>query len=68
MSFPKNILVVLQFYQGKFALEVASKALPFYEDYFGISYPLTKLDLVAISDFSSGAMENWGLITYRSVF
>ena len=48
-----------------FALEVASKALDFFEDYFEIDYPLTKCDLVALPDFAAGAMENWGLITFR---
>jgi puromycin-sensitive aminopeptidase len=51
--------------QGLFALEVAAKALPYYKDYFNIAYPLPKMDLIAIADFSSGAMENWGLVTYR---
>ncbi|XP_068751951.1 puromycin-sensitive aminopeptidase-like [Montipora capricornis] len=51
--------------QGKFALEVAEKTLPFYKDYFNISYPLPKMDLIAIPDFAAGAMENWGLVTYR---
>lgn len=54
--------------QGDFALEVAVKVLPYYRDYFKIAYPLPKMDLIAISDFSSGAMENWGLITYRETF
>ncbi|XP_017887572.1 puromycin-sensitive aminopeptidase isoform X2 [Ceratina calcarata] len=51
--------------QGQFALEVATKVLPYYKTYFGIAYPLPKIDLIAIADFSSGAMENWGLVTYR---
>ncbi|XP_034944824.1 puromycin-sensitive aminopeptidase [Chelonus insularis] len=51
--------------QGRFALEVATKVLPYYNTYFGISYPLPKMDLIAIADFSAGAMENWGLVTYR---
>jgi len=50
---------------GRFALEVAVKTLPFYTEYFKISYPLPKLDLIAIADFAAGAMENWGLVTYR---
>jgi puromycin-sensitive aminopeptidase len=48
-----------------FALEVAVKCLEFYNDYFGIAYPLPKCDMVALPDFASGAMENWGLVTYR---
>ncbi|XP_076055525.1 puromycin-sensitive aminopeptidase isoform X1 [Oratosquilla oratoria] len=51
--------------QGSFALEVATKVLPYYKDYFQIAYPLPKIDLIAIADFSVGAMENWGLVTYR---
>lgn len=51
--------------QGQYALEVAVKTLPFYKDYFQIAYPLPKMDLIAIADFSAGAMENWGLVTYR---
>nr|XP_058942473.1 puromycin-sensitive aminopeptidase-like [Pocillopora verrucosa] len=51
--------------QGQFALEVAQKTLPFYKEYFEISYPLPKMDLIAIPDFAAGAMENWGLVTYR---
>lgn len=51
--------------QGMFALEVATKVLPYYKDYFNIAYPLPKMDLIAIADFSVGAMENWGLVTYR---
>ena len=48
-----------------FALEIASKTIDFFDDYFDYPYPLPKSDHVALPDFSSGAMENWGLITYR---
>lgn len=51
--------------QGRFSLEVAAKTLSFYKDYFGIAYPLTKLDMIAVPDFAAGAMENWGAVTYR---
>ncbi|XP_068647529.1 aminopeptidase M1-like [Aristolochia californica] len=51
--------------QGKFALDVAVKVLPLYKDYFLMPYPLPKLDMVAVPDFASGAMENYGLVTYR---
>lgn len=49
----------------EFALETAVRCLEFYEDYFGIDYPLQKCDLIALPDFEAGAMENWGLITFR---
>ncbi|KAF3695860.1 Endoplasmic reticulum aminopeptidase 2 [Channa argus] len=51
--------------QTHYALEVAVKMLDFYEEYFNIRFPLPKQDLIAIPDFQSGAMENWGLTTYR---
>lgn len=51
--------------QSHYALEVAVKMLDFYEEYFNIRYPLPKQDLIAIPDFQVGAMENWGLTTYR---
>ncbi|XP_065349248.1 puromycin-sensitive aminopeptidase isoform X1 [Cloeon dipterum] len=53
--------------QGKFALQVATEVLPYYTDYFEVKYPLPKIDLVAIPDFAAGAMENWGLVTYREL-
>uniref|UniRef100_A0A8C4QJV6 Aminopeptidase n=2 Tax=Eptatretus burgeri TaxID=7764 RepID=A0A8C4QJV6_EPTBU len=52
---------------GHFALEVAIKTIPFYTQYFDVPYPLPKIDLIAIADFSVGAMENWGLVTYREL-
>ncbi len=52
-------------HQGQFALETAAKILDFYTNYFGIPYPLPKLDMIAVPDFSAGAMENWGAVTYR---
>ncbi len=48
-----------------YGLSIAIDALDWYEDYFGIAYPLPKCDHVALPDFASGAMENWGLVTYR---
>ena len=51
--------------QGSFALKTATKLLEFFNNYFGIPYPLDKLDHIAIPDFAAGAMENWGAITYR---
>ena len=50
-----------------FALDIAVRTIEFFDEYFGIPYPLPKSDHVALPDFSSGAMENWGLITYREV-
>ena len=51
--------------QGLFAVENAASMLDYFNDYFGIPYPLDKLDHIAIPDFAAGAMENWGAITYR---
>lgn len=50
-----------------FPLEVATRTIDFFDDYFGVPYPLPKADHIALPDFSSGAMENWGLITYREI-
>ncbi|XP_059495248.1 alanyl (membrane) aminopeptidase b, tandem duplicate 1 [Stegostoma tigrinum] len=51
--------------QGKYALNVTGKILDFFENYYNVSYPLPKSDQIALPDFNAGAMENWGLITYR---
>ncbi|MBQ6394667.1 M1 family metallopeptidase [Candidatus Saccharibacteria bacterium] len=45
--------------------KIAADTLDYYDDLFGIKYPLPKLDQVALPDFEAGAMENWGLVTYR---
>ena len=49
----------------RFALDSAKQTLRDYDRYFGIKYPLAKLDLVAVPDFEAGAMENFGCITFR---
>jgi aminopeptidase N len=51
--------------QGAFALDVCTKVLSFFSEYFGIPYPLPKMDMLAIPDFAAGAMENYGCVTYR---
>jgi aminopeptidase N len=51
--------------QARFALTFARKSLEFSEDYYGIAYPVPKLDLIGVADFAAGAMENWGAITFR---
>jgi len=69
--------------QGRFALDVsfaalfhvqnyanfqcARRALDYYDEFFGIKYPMSKCDLIAVLDFAMGAMENWRLVTYREV-
>lgn len=50
-----------------FARDIAVRTIDFFDEYFGTPYPLKKSDHVALPDFSSGAMENWGLITYREI-
>jgi len=50
-----------------YALTCTIKSLEFYNEFFGVPYPLPKVDMIAIPDFSAGAMENWGLVTYREV-
>ena len=51
----------------KYSVNEAVKVLDFFTKYFGVDYPLEKCDQVALPDFDAGAMENWGLITYREV-
>ncbi|KAM1021915.1 hypothetical protein ACFX2J_042746 [Malus domestica] len=53
--------------QGKFALHFAVKTLEWCTEYFAVPYPLPKLDMVAIPDFSFAGMENYGLVTYREM-
>ncbi|KAI1269415.1 peptidase family M1 [Xylariaceae sp. FL1019] len=52
--------------QGRFALEHAPKTIDLFSESFGIDYPLPKSDLLAVHEFTHGAMENWGLVTYRT--
>ncbi|XP_017785900.1 PREDICTED: glutamyl aminopeptidase-like isoform X2 [Nicrophorus vespilloides] len=54
-----------QLEKTNYARVTGKKIMEFYLDYFNIKYPLPKLDMVAIPDFVSGAMEHWGLVTYR---
>ncbi|MGT2910780.1 M1 family metallopeptidase [Streptococcus cameli] len=51
-----------------FALDIAVRVIDFYEDYFQVKYPIPLSYQLALPDFSSGAMENWGLITYREIY
>jgi len=50
---------------SQFALQVTIKCLEFMTEYFGIAYPLKKLDLISVPRFMAGAMENWGLIIFK---
>ena len=51
--------------QGAYALDAEKKILPYYNSYFGVPFPLPKLDMIAIpGNYAAGAMENWGAITY----
>jgi aminopeptidase N len=51
--------------QGAYALSIEKAVLPYYNSYFGVPYPLPKLDLIAIpGNYAAGAMENWGAITF----
>jgi aminopeptidase N len=52
--------------QGRYALEHAPQIVDYFSEIFRIDYPLPKSDLLAVHEFSHGAMENWGLVTYRT--
>ena len=53
--------------QCDFALDVGVRCLEWYETFFDVNYPLPKLDMIGVPDFAMGAMENWGLVTYREI-
>ncbi|XP_026480085.1 puromycin-sensitive aminopeptidase-like protein [Ctenocephalides felis] len=50
---------------GTFCVEISEKCLTYFNEYFDIEYPMKKMDLVSVNEFNAGAMENWGLITFR---
>jgi aminopeptidase N len=52
--------------QGRWALQHAGKIIDYFSEVFDIDYPLPKADLLAVHEFTHGAMENWGLVTYRT--
>jgi aminopeptidase N len=51
--------------QGQYAMEATKKILPFYNAYFGVKYPLPKLDQISFASTGAGGMENWGCIVYN---
>ena len=51
-----------------FALDIAKRSIEFYEDFYETPYPLEHSYQVALPDFSAGAMENWGCVTYREAY
>eukprot|EP00002_Diphylleia_rotans_P005060 TRINITY_DN1406_c0_g1_i3.p1 TRINITY_DN1406_c0_g1~~TRINITY_DN1406_c0_g1_i3.p1 ORF type:complete len:895 (+),score=173.41 TRINITY_DN1406_c0_g1_i3:54-2738(+) len=67
---PNNVVIRTYAVPGKvelsrFSLDMAVASLIWFEEYFQYPYPMTKIDMVAVPDFSFGGMENWGLIIYR---
>ncbi|XP_046962926.1 aminopeptidase N [Vanessa cardui] len=50
-----------------YALAIGPKILSFLEEYYKIKFPLPKIDMIALPDFKAGAMENWGLLTFREI-
>lgn len=51
-----------------FGLDIAKRAIEFYEEFYQTKYPLPQSLQLALPDFSAGAMENWGLVTYREAY
>ncbi|KAK8396295.1 hypothetical protein O3P69_005380 [Scylla paramamosain] len=51
--------------EAEHALQIGPELIAFFEDYLNVTFPLPKMDLVALPDFAAGAMENWGLTTFR---
>lgn len=52
--------------QAEYALEIGNKSLEYFGKLFDEPYPLKKMDMIAVPDFDSGAMENWGAMLFRS--
>lgn len=53
--------------EGQYTLEQTPKFIKYFEEFFGIQYPLIKLDSVGLQQTAAAGMENWGLIHYKSV-
>lgn len=53
---------------AEYTLDIGPKILDYFAEFYQIKYPLPKMDMVALPDFNAGAMENWGLVTFRYVF
>lgn len=52
--------------QAEFAVSYAHRTIDFFSEIFDVDYPLPKMDMIAVHEFAMGAMENWGLVTYRT--
>ncbi|XP_073943303.1 suppressor of ER stress-induced death [Choristoneura fumiferana] len=52
---------------ASYALDIGPKILKYLEEYYKIKFPLPKIDMIALPDFKAGAMENWGLLTFREI-
>lgn len=51
--------------ESKYALQEAAATLEFCQKHFEIPYVMKKMDLIALPDFAEGAMENWGMLTFK---